>query len=119
MLAGIVSSEGDCVTDAASDAVWPLRVVTVPEECRGSARSSPDPDAGSDGLGPLPRLVDLVVGSHDAPRFIAAAAEALGEPLGVVAVTGQALGYAPDAQGRRALAVAAAAALTPLIAPPG
>jgi hypothetical protein len=95
-------------------------VVTVPHECRRPARSSPDLDGRSDRLGRLPRLVDLAVGSDDAPRFIAAAAEALGGPLGVVAVTGEALGYAPDdAHGRRALAVAAAAARTPVITPPG
>lgn len=65
-------------------------------------------------------LVHLAVDSDDPAGLVAAAARELGQPMGVVAVDGELLGHAPhDASGRRALAVAAAAARTRLVAPPG
>lgn len=80
-----------------------------------------DPGRWPDALSPLSSLVHLAVETDDPEPFIAAAGTALGRPLGLVAVTGERLGLAPDdVDGRRALAVAAAAAArTPAIAPPG
>jgi sugar diacid utilization regulator len=79
-----------------------------------------DSDQGLDVLSPLTSLVQLAVESDDSARLIAAAGSELGQPLGLVAATGEPLAYAPDdAHGRRALAVAAAAARKPEIAPPG
>ena len=78
------------------------------------------PDRGLDVLGPLASLVHLALESDDSQRFIAAARSELGQPLGLVAVTAEPLAYAPDdAHGRRALAVAAAAARSTEVAPSG
>jgi hypothetical protein len=84
------------------------------------ARPLGDAENGADFLGPLSWLVHLAVESDDPERFIAAARSELGQPLGLVAVNTEPLAYAPDdAHGRRALAVAAAAARNTEIAPSG
>lgn len=54
-------------------------------------------------------LVHVAVESEDPGRFVAAAARALGGPVGLVGSAGEILGHAPDdADGRRALAIAVA-----------
>jgi PucR C-terminal helix-turn-helix domain len=65
-------------------------------------------------------LVDAALGGDDPERLVAAAARELEAPLGLVGASGEPLGWAPrDGDGRRALAVAAAAARSGLVAPPG
>jgi hypothetical protein len=60
---------------------------------------------------PLASLVRLAVDDDDSGGLVAAAAAELGGPLGLVALTGEALAHAPDdAGGRRALALAGAVA---------
>jgi hypothetical protein len=67
----------------------------------------------------LRSLVDLAVASDDPARLVATAAVALGRPVGLVDAGGKSLAYAPDdPEGRRALAVARAAARS-VVAPPG
>lgn len=96
------------------------RAVTQSDQRFDVARPLMDPDRGKDVLSPLSGLVHLAVESDDSARFIAAAGNELGQPLGLVAVTGEPLAHTPDeAHGRRALAVAAAAARTTVIPPPG
>ncbi len=94
------------------------RPVTATDQRFDTARRLTD--GGPDALGPLAWLVHLAVESVDSARFITAAGRELGQPLGLVAVTGETLGHTPNnTHGRRALAVAAAAARTPVKAPPG
>jgi sugar diacid utilization regulator len=81
-------------------------------------RPLPGADGGSDALGPLTWLVLLAVESDDCGRFIAAAESELGQALGLAAASGEPLAYAPDdTRGRRALAVATAAARTTVVPP--
>lgn len=71
-------------------------------------------------LDPFASLVQLAVGSDDSVRLIAAAEAELRRPLGLVGAGGEALAHAPDDdEGRRAMAVAGAAARHGLVAPPG
>ena len=77
-------------------------------------------DVVPDTLGPFASLVQLAVGSDDPAKLIAAAGCELRRPLGLVDATGEALAHAPDDdEGRRALAIARAAARHQLVAPPG
>ncbi|MEA2227372.1 MAG: hypothetical protein QOF04_1002, partial [Solirubrobacteraceae bacterium] len=70
-----------------------------------------DPADGPWAGDPLASLVRLAVDDDDSCGLVAAAAAELGGPLGLVALTGEALAHAPDdAGGRRALAVAGAVA---------
>jgi hypothetical protein len=66
-------------------------------------------------------LVQLAVDSDDPAQLVSAAAAAEpGHPVGLVGPAGEGLAHAPDDEdGRRALAVARAAARTGLVAPPG
>jgi hypothetical protein len=66
-------------------------------------------------------LVQLAVDSDDPAQLVAAAAAAEpGHPVGLVGPAGEDLAHAPDDEdGRRALAVARAAARNGLVAPPG
>jgi PucR C-terminal helix-turn-helix domain len=65
-------------------------------------------------------LVDAALGGDDPEHLVAVAARELRAPVGLVDASGHALGSAPsDHAGERALAVAAAAARSGLVAPPG
>jgi purine catabolism regulator len=65
-------------------------------------------------------LVDAALSDDDPARFVEVASRELRAPLGLVEPSGRALGRAPeDAVGERALAVAAAAARSGLVAAPG
>lgn len=69
---------------------------------------------------PVTSLVRVAVDSDEPEALIAAAERELGRPLGLAGPAGEALGRAPDtAEGDRALAIAAAAARSRLVAPPG
>jgi sugar diacid utilization regulator len=69
---------------------------------------------------PVTSLVRVAVNSDEPEALIAAAEEELGRPLGLAGPVGEALGRAPDTEeGDRALAIAAAAARSGLVAPPG
>jgi hypothetical protein len=93
--------------------------VTATEQRFDIAGRLMDLDRSPDPLGPVAWLVNLAVESDDPAWFIAAAGSELGQPLGLVSVTGEMLGHAPDnLHGRRAMAVAAAAAGTPVSPPP-
>ena len=71
-------------------------------------------------LDPFASLVQLAVGSDDSVRLIAAAGAELRRPLGLASAGGEELAHAPDDdEGRRAMAVARAAARHGLVAPPG
>lgn len=77
-------------------------------------------DAPSEAQDPLIALVHVALASDDPGRLITAAEPELGRPLGLVDATGQVLGHAPDTDaGRQALAIARAAAISRLVAPPG
>ena len=68
----------------------------------------------------LRSLVDLAVASDDSRQLIAAAGVGLGHPLGLVSADGEPLAFTPEGEvGRRALAVAGAAAHNSFAAPPG
>ncbi|MEA2248784.1 MAG: hypothetical protein QOH46_3313, partial [Solirubrobacteraceae bacterium] len=70
-------------------------------------------------FGSVTLLVRLAVENDDSQELIAAAAGELGGPLGLVALTGEALGHAPDnAAGRSALAIASASAGRPTASVP-
>lgn len=70
--------------------------------------------------GTLRRLVELALESDDPAPLVAAAGEELGRPLAVTGPDGEALGWAPDDErGRRALAVARAAARGSVVPPSG
>jgi sugar diacid utilization regulator len=93
--------------------------VTATEQRFDVAPRRVEPDDSPDPLGFFAGLVTLAVESDDPAGLIAAAGGELGQPLALVSVTGEMLGHAPDnAHGRRALAVAAAAARTHVIPPP-
>src|SRR5919197_1551916 len=65
-------------------------------------------------------LVQLAVGHEDPARLVAAAAAEVRHPLGLAGSAGEPLGHGPDdEEGRRALAMATAAARQRLVAPPG
>src|SRR5262245_1673456 len=65
-------------------------------------------------------LVDAALHDDDPGRLMVAAGCELRTPLGLVSRSGYPLGWAPhDGDGRRALAVAEAAARSGLVAPPG
>ena len=65
-------------------------------------------------------LVDAALRGDDPGRLMAAAGRELQTPLGLVSRSGYPLGWAPrDGDGKRALAVAEAAARSGLVAPPG
>jgi sugar diacid utilization regulator len=71
------------------------------------------------GSADLEALVRVAL-DDDLDRLLGAAASEIGSPLGLVGRGGEPLGYAPDDErGRRALAVAEAAARAGLAAPPG
>lgn len=77
-------------------------------------------DAPSEAQDPLIPLVHVALASDDPGRLVAAAEPELRRPLGLVDATGQVLGHAPDTDaGRQALAIARAAAISRLVAPPG
>jgi len=92
--------------------------MTQPDQRFEVGRPVADPDGSPDALSPLTWLVLLAVESDDCARFIAAAESELGQALGLAAVSGEPLAYAPDdTHGRRALAVATAAARTTVVPP--
>jgi sugar diacid utilization regulator len=69
---------------------------------------------------PVTSLVRVAVNSDEPEALIAAAEKEMGRPLGLAGPAGVALGRAPDTEeGDRALAIAAAAARSGLVAPPG
>jgi sugar diacid utilization regulator len=69
---------------------------------------------------PVTSLVRVAVDSDEPEALIAAAEKELGHPLGLAGPAGEALGRAPETEeGDRALAIAAAAARSGLVAPPG
>jgi sugar diacid utilization regulator len=77
-------------------------------------------DAAFEAQDPLIALVHMALASDDPGRLVAAAEPELRRPLGLVDATGQVLGHAPDSDaGRQALAIARAAAISRLVAPPG
>jgi DNA-binding PucR family transcriptional regulator len=92
------------------------RIAIVRANVAGKYRMDVAPDAQD----PLISLVHAAVGSDDPAQLIAVAQPELGQPLGLVGAGGHVLGHAPDTDGgRRALAIARAAATSRLVAPPG
>jgi sugar diacid utilization regulator len=77
-------------------------------------------EAAQDSLGPLTSLIRVAVHSDDSARLIAEAGLVAGRPLALVGPYGEPLGYVPDgSEGRRALAVARAAARNRLVGATG
>jgi PucR C-terminal helix-turn-helix domain/GGDEF-like domain len=77
-------------------------------------------DRSPDAVRPLAWLVRLAVDSDDPAPLVVAAGSELGRPLGLVSAIGEPLGHAPDGiSGRRALAVAGAAARATAVPPAG
>jgi sugar diacid utilization regulator len=73
-------------------------------------------EAARDSYAPLTSLVRVAVHSDDSAQLIAAAALRVRLPLALVGPYGESLGYAPEgSEGRRALAVARAAACNRLV----
>lgn len=73
-------------------------------------------EAARDAFAPLTSLVRVAVHSDDPARLIAAASVEAAVPVALVDARGEPLGHAPDgAAGRRALAIARAAALNRLV----
>jgi sugar diacid utilization regulator len=101
------------------DLTWPLGSpgVSRAAEMRSIAENGHDP---GDALGSVASLVRMAVSSDDPAPFLEVAATVVGRPLGLAGASGEPLGHAPDDdEGRRALAVARAAARHHLVAPPG
>jgi sugar diacid utilization regulator len=77
-------------------------------------------DAARDSLGPLTSLIRVAVHSDDSTRLIAEAGLLSRQPLALVGPRGESLGYVPNgSEGRRALAVARAAACNQLVGAAG
>jgi len=77
-------------------------------------------DAAQDSLGPLTSLIRVAVHSDDSTRLIAEAGLLSRQPLALVGPRGESLGYVPEgSEGRRALAVARAAACNSLVGAAG
>jgi len=77
-------------------------------------------EAAQGSLGPLTSLIRVAVHSDDSARLIAEAGLVAGRPLALVGPYGEPLGYVPDgSEGRRALAVARAAARNRLVGATG
>lgn len=77
-------------------------------------------DAAQDSLGPLTSLIRVAVHSDDPARLVAEAGLLTRQPLALVGPHGESLGYVPDGtEGRRALAVARAAACNRLVGAAG
>jgi len=77
-------------------------------------------EAGQDPLGPLTSLIRVAVHSDDPARLIAEAGLLARRPLALVGPYGEHLGHVPDgSEGRRALAVARAAARNRLVGATG
>lgn len=73
-------------------------------------------ETGPDSLDPLTSLLGVAVHSNDSARLVAAASLFARQPLALVGQYGEPLGHAPDGpEGRRALAVARAAAHNRLV----
>jgi DNA-binding PucR family transcriptional regulator len=77
-------------------------------------------DAAHDSVGPLTSLIRVAVHSDDTARLVAEAGLLTGQPLALVGPRGESLAYVPDgSEGRRALAVARAAARNRLVGAAG
>jgi PucR-like helix-turn-helix protein len=104
-------------------AVHPFRVRDPTKSVRDASDRFPGPVQSRQrhpvDTAPVTALLDAALGD-DTGRLVEAAEEELHRPLGLVSSSGATLGCAPPGRpGRQALAVAAAAARSGLVAPPG